>query len=1190
MANEKILIVEDESVVALDLRDRIKRLGYSISAVVASGEDAVRRAVEMHPDLILMDVRLRGEMDGIEAAEQIHARFDVPVIYLTASADSSTLQRAKVTQPYGYVIKPAADVELRAAIEIALAKHEMERRIRESERWLATTLRSIGDAVIASDPQGRIQLLNPVAEALTGWRQEQALGQDLAAVFRVVHEDTREPVDGYVVEALQGKSVDGSASDILLVAKDGPEIPIEINMAPILDDASPAGGVVLVFRDITERRRAEEALRRHRDHLDELVRERTRELTAVNERLRREVDERTRAEADIARASEALRESEETARALLNAPLDAAILTDTEGVVLDANETMSRRFGMRVDELVGTCIWDLLPPDLAERRQACIREVLRSGEPIRHEDERLGTWFDNVAFPIFDAQGKVTKVAALARDITERKQVEEALRRYAEEQAALYAVSSAVATLLEPGQVASVVLDVVLSVVDGDVGWVTVLDPTPGDPLRVVAHRGVPEALLAAIAQVPLGVCPFCEVMQAAGGEDAPGALVLDCACFTDEVISSADLHSRVCIPLSAMDRTWGALSVAWRAPRSYSEQDRALLIAIGQQAGLALHNARLYHDARRVDQLKVLNELDQALSSTLDLKEVVDVTLRHLAAALNTSRGALILYDPPVGGRLGNVLTLSQGWTELSLSETSVERLQALLQRLGHRGEIAPLSSEDLDTLIACLDPHLARAMGPGDLVTPIWWRHELIAVLGLGGRPADHPFTAEDRALVRAAAHRAGQAIQNAHLYSAARARADELAVLSEIGLALTATLDQAAVARATLSRVRDLFGATGAALLCPDPEVGELVLLYTLAGAAPVEVLVPLSPEEDTLGWVLAHHQPLLFEDAESDPYLSDIGDRYLGFQTRGLMIVPLVTQQRDAGLIAVSSDEPGAFTHDDLRTLRSLAPTLAVALENARLYDELKALLRERERAQAQLIQAEKMGALGRLTASIAHEINNPIQAVQTYLTLAEEELDGDQRREKLQRYVTTVAGEIDRVSTIVQRMRDFYRPSRAGTAPTDLHAVLESVLALTSKQMQHSEISVERAWADDLPMIQANGDQLRQVFLNLVLNAVDAMVMGGTLRVSTALDQMPVAGGLPPRRALRVVLSDTGEGVPPEDVSRLFEPFFTTKKRGSGLGLSISYGIVQSHGGEISVASQVGTGTTFTVLLPVGRGE
>ncbi|MGD8967711.1 MAG: ATP-binding protein, partial [Anaerolineae bacterium] len=262
------------------------------------------------------------------------------------------------------------------------------------------------------------------------------------------------------------------------------------------------------------------------------------------------------------------------------------------------------------------------------------------------------------------------------------------------------------------------------------------------------------------------------------------------------------------------------------------------------------------------------------------------------------------------------------------------------------------------------------------------------------------------------------------------------------------------------------------------------------------------------------------------------------------------------------------------------------TMSVALQNARLYENLRTLLREREASEARLIQSEKMAALGRLIATITHEVNNPLQAVQGCLTLAEEEMGGRQREDKLRRYLEVASTEIGHIADIVRRTRAFYRPDLGGPRPVDVHSVLESVLNLSSKQLQYSDVVVERDWASSLPEIVANADQLRQVFLNLVLNAVDAMPAGGTLHVRTSPHRLSVGaeGNLVP--AVRIQFSDTGEGVPPEVASRIFEPFVTTKEDGTGLGLFITYGVIQAHGGEITATSQPGGGTTFTILLPV----
>jgi two-component system NtrC family sensor kinase len=278
----------------------------------------------------------------------------------------------------------------------------------------------------------------------------------------------------------------------------------------------------------------------------------------------------------------------------------------------------------------------------------------------------------------------------------------------------------------------------------------------------------------------------------------------------------------------------------------------------------------------------------------------------------------------------------------------------------------------------------------------------------------------------------------------------------------------------------------------------------------------------------------------------------------------------------------------FDEHDLELLEAMVGSAVTAIENARLYQAEREQYNRLQASQARLIQAEKMEALGRLIASIAHEINNPLQAVLGCLELFREELDDHARREKLQRYLGIVETETERIATIVRRVRDFYRPARREMQPTDVHVVLGGVLELAGKQLQHHNIVTEREWAEDLPLIQANSDHLKQVFLNLVLNAIDAIPeRGGTLRIRTASDQMSGADNrlLP---AVRVEFSDTGAGMSPEVVAHLFEPFFTTKTGGTGLGLAVSYEIIQAHSGQISVKSQKGIGTTFTILLPVER--
>jgi len=257
MSNAKILIVEDEKIVAKDIHNCLRRFGYEVTAIASNGEEAIQKAIETKPDLALLDIRLHGETDGIVVAERIRDRLRIPVVYLTAYADEEMLRRAKPTEPFGYLVKPFGERELHSTIEMALHRHAMERRLQESEQWLQTTLMSIGDGVIAVGVDERVRSINQVAAKLTGWPEEEAVGRPIAEVFNILNED-RTPVEEMpVTKAIRDGVFTGNVS-FILITKAGLDIPVEDGAAPIRDENGQITGAVVVFRDIRERRRHEE--------------------------------------------------------------------------------------------------------------------------------------------------------------------------------------------------------------------------------------------------------------------------------------------------------------------------------------------------------------------------------------------------------------------------------------------------------------------------------------------------------------------------------------------------------------------------------------------------------------------------------------------------------------------------------------------------------------------------------------------------------------------------------------------------------------------------------------------------------------------------------------------------------------------------------------------------------------------
>lgn len=249
-----ILIVEDERIIARDLQQTLQELGYDAWAVASSAEEAIAHASERLPDVVLMDIRIKGNLDGIETAALLRDRFNAPIVFLTAHADEATIERAKLVQPHGYLVKPVKTEELRSAIEVAVYRHQMEGRLREREQWFSTTLRSIADAVIAVDLAGNVSFMNPAAELLTGTTTAKAYGKPVREALCIMGDSTS-PLEHVLRE---GRHIELAEAQLVNLSN-GSVRTVSDSAAPVLD-GSVHLGAVMVFRDITEQRRLQQQL------------------------------------------------------------------------------------------------------------------------------------------------------------------------------------------------------------------------------------------------------------------------------------------------------------------------------------------------------------------------------------------------------------------------------------------------------------------------------------------------------------------------------------------------------------------------------------------------------------------------------------------------------------------------------------------------------------------------------------------------------------------------------------------------------------------------------------------------------------------------------------------------------------------------------------------------------------------
>jgi PAS domain S-box-containing protein len=257
MSSRKILIVEDEAILALDLSTQLTDLGFHVAGIASSGESAIEQSEREHPDLVLMDIKIKGSLDGVETAELLLSRMDIPVLYCTAYSDEDLLNRAKLTRPYGYLIKPINARELAANIEMAISSHRAEQKLRKSEAWLASVLSSIGDAVTTADENGKISYMNPVAEALSGRTTSESAGMPVLSVFPLMDEISGKPV---VLPSPEGSRLAMPAAiprKSLLQRTDGRLVPVDGNVSSLLDHLGRETGSIVTLRDMTEYRRME---------------------------------------------------------------------------------------------------------------------------------------------------------------------------------------------------------------------------------------------------------------------------------------------------------------------------------------------------------------------------------------------------------------------------------------------------------------------------------------------------------------------------------------------------------------------------------------------------------------------------------------------------------------------------------------------------------------------------------------------------------------------------------------------------------------------------------------------------------------------------------------------------------------------------------------------------------------------
>jgi two-component system NtrC family sensor kinase len=410
--------------------------------------------------------------------------------------------------------------------------------------------------------------------------------------------------------------------------------------------------------------------------------------------------------------------------------------------------------------------------------------------------------------------------------------------------------------------------------------------------------------------------------------------------------------------------------------------------------------------------------------------------------------------------------------------------------------------------------------------------------------------------------------------------------LSALNEISMTVSTSLNLNEILNRTLEKITEILESSSVRIYLLDERKEALKLVAHKGFSSRLigkSFFKTRKVGDGLLGKTVQECKTIVVENQDRTEDLRAMALLEVGLQST--VYIPLICKGKAVGVMPVSKIIPWKFSEEDVQLVTAIGNQIGVAVDNANLYENLKNAYQDLKMTQEQLIRSEKLASLGKLAATIAHEINNPLAAVLTYsrlmMKLARKNRIGPDRSEEISRYLQTMESETARCGEIVKNLLAFSRHSKITIEEHRIESILDKTIVLITHELEMKEIKLIKRYEKNLPKIQCDAKQMQQALLNLVVNASEAMAEGGTLTVESRRSQE--AG------YLEVNISDTGYGIPNEDLKNIFEPFFTTKEEGKGvgLGLSVVYGIITRHNGFIDVTSELGKGSTFKIRLPYG---
>ncbi len=550
------------------------------------------------------------------------------------------------------------------------------------------------------------------------------------------------------------------------------------------------------------------------------------------------------------------------------------------------------------------------------------------------------------------------------------------------------------------------------------------------------------------------------------------------------------------------------------------------------------------------------LYQVARAIHSTLEPADALQLVMREVVDLLNATSGSLVLVNPTTGLldiEASEGLPADGAALKLRLDEG----ITGWVARTGEPARVDDVSADKRYVTV--------RAGIQSEMAVPLVMEGEVRGVLNVD---ADRlaAFSAEDQELLEELAGHAAQVIRNTWLYEQLRHKTRLLETLVSVGQSINSSLNLDDVLEGITRESAGFIPAQMASLQLLDATGDWLDLRAQHGAGMDYQERPRLSVDASFLGSVVRRRKPSQVENVQTSPqYQHPEIARREGLIS--LLSVPLVFNEQCLGTLNVYTDTPHAFSNEEVSTLTALSELSALAIEKARLYERTVDV-------EEQLRRNEQLSALGLLAAEVAHEIRNPLTVMKMlYHSLDLNFEDDDPRAEDAR----VLGDKMNHLDAIVERIVNFARNAEPQMAQVNVHELLEDLALLTRHKLQHLHITLEQNLAQNLPKVRADATQLSQAFLNLILNASEAMSDGGTLTISSVVDDGKVA----------VAFTDTGPGMTEEQRERAFTGMLsTTKEKGAGLGLAIVAKVAEAHGGQVEVKTREGEGTTIKLWLPV----